>query len=199
MEQKDIHIIWVNLKTLIKVSKHFLFKATKFWIGLLPSKRQTKKHIYNYLFFLSFTMKYSYCHGPSWIFFHWYLCVSVCSNAHVYRWIHSLIFKGVLNRFSHVQVFATPWTVACQSSLPLGFSRQEYWCGLPCPPPGDLPNTGTEPVAPGHCKSILYPRTTWETLSKSLLFMKTRPFRLQCLTTSFPFFVYTFLDVLKFV
>ena len=40
---------------------------------------------------------------------------------------------------------------------------------------------------------------TWETLSKSLLFMKTRLFRLQCLTTSFPFFVYIFLDVLKFV
>ena len=38
-----------------------------------------------------------------------------------------------------------PWTVACQAPLSMGFSRQEYWSGLPCPPPGDLPNPGTEP------------------------------------------------------
>ena len=37
--------------------------------------------------------------------------------------------------FSHVQLFATPWTVACQASLSMGFSRQEHWSGLPCPPP----------------------------------------------------------------
>ena len=36
----------------------------------------------------------------------------------------------------------TPWTVACQASLSMEFSRQEYWSGLPCPPPGDLPNPG---------------------------------------------------------
>ena len=44
--------------------------------------------------------------------------------------------------------FATPWTVACQASLSLGFSRQEYWSGLPCPPPGDLPNAGIKPTSP---------------------------------------------------
>ena len=55
----------------------------------------------------------------------------------------------MLSRFSHVQFFATPGTVACLSSLSMGFSRQEYWTGLPCPPPGDLPDLGTEPVAPG--------------------------------------------------
>ena len=38
----------------------------------------------------------------------------------------------------------TPWTVAYQASLSTGFSRQEYWNGLPCPPPGDLPNPGME-------------------------------------------------------
>ena len=37
---------------------------------------------------------------------------------------------------------ATLWTVACQAPLSMGFSRQEYWSGLPCPPPGDLPNPG---------------------------------------------------------
>ena len=39
----------------------------------------------------------------------------------------------------------TPWTVAHQSPLSMGFSRQEYWSGLSCPPPGDLPNPGIEP------------------------------------------------------
>ena len=40
---------------------------------------------------------------------------------------------------------ATPWTVAGQASLSMGFSRQEYWSGLPFPSPGDLPNPGIEP------------------------------------------------------
>ena len=42
----------------------------------------------------------------------------------------------------------TPWTVACQASLFIGFSRQEYWSGLPLPSPGDLPNPGIEPGSP---------------------------------------------------
>ena len=42
---------------------------------------------------------------------------------------------------------ATPWTVAHQALLSMGFSRQEYWSGLPCPPPGDLPNSGIKPVS----------------------------------------------------
>ena len=46
---------------------------------------------------------------------------------------------------SCVRLFATPWTAARQAPLSMGFSRQEYWSGLPCPPPGDLPNPGIEP------------------------------------------------------
>ena len=44
--------------------------------------------------------------------------------------------------------FATPWTVAHQAPLSMGFSRQEYWSGLPFPSPGDLPDTGIKPVSP---------------------------------------------------
>ena len=44
-----------------------------------------------------------------------------------------------------VWLFVTPWTVAHQAPLSMGFSRQEYWSGLPCPPPGDLPKPGIEP------------------------------------------------------
>ena len=43
---------------------------------------------------------------------------------------------------------ATPWTVACQAPLSMGFSRQEYWTGLPFPSPGDLPDPGIEPGSP---------------------------------------------------
>ena len=49
---------------------------------------------------------------------------------------------------SCVQLFVTPWTVACQTPLSIGFSRQEYWSGLPFPSPGDLPNPGIEPASP---------------------------------------------------
>ena len=45
---------------------------------------------------------------------------------------------------SSVRLFGTPWAVACQVPLSMRFSRQEYWNRLPCPPPGDLPNPGTE-------------------------------------------------------
>ena len=54
----------------------------------------------------------------------------------------------MLNRFSCVQLFVTPWTVALQALLSVGFSRQEYWSGLPCPPPRDLLDPRIEPASP---------------------------------------------------
>ena len=51
----------------------------------------------------------------------------------------------MLSHFTHVQPFAMLQTVACQASLSMGFSRQEYWSGLPYPSPEDLPNPGIEP------------------------------------------------------
>ena len=64
-----------------------------------------------------------------------------------HKWVTELRVKSycvcyVLSRFSHVQLFVTLWPVAHQALLSMGFSRQEYWNGLPCPPPGDLPNQG---------------------------------------------------------
>ena len=53
-----------------------------------------------------------------------------------------------MKSLSRVQLFATPWTVAYQASPSMGFSRQEYWSGLPFPSPGDLPNPGIEPRSP---------------------------------------------------
>ena len=55
---------------------------------------------------------------------------------------------GGLSCFSCVRLCVTLWTTACEVPLSLGFSRQEYWSGLPCPPPGDLPDPGMEPTSP---------------------------------------------------
>ena len=67
--------------------------------------------------------------------------------------------------FSHVWFFVTLWTVACQTPLSMGFSRQEYWSGLPCLPPGDLPNPGIEPmslISPALAGRFFTTSTTWE-------------------------------------
>ena len=57
------------------------------------------------------------------------------------------LFSGVcVYMLSRVQLFVTPWTAACQASLSMEFSRQEYWGRLPFPSSGDLPNPGIEPA-----------------------------------------------------
>ena len=60
------------------------------------------------------------------------ICVCVCVSA------HSVVSDSL----------RPPWIVAYQVPLPMGFSRQEYWIGLPCPSPGDLPDPGIKPVSP---------------------------------------------------
>ena len=64
----------------------------------------------------------------------------------------------VLRRASHSRLFVTPRTAARQAPPSLGFSRQESWGGLPCPPPGDLPDPGTGPVSLclPHWQAALY-------------------------------------------
>ena len=67
----------------------------------------------------------------------------------------------MLSRFIHIRLFATPWTVAHQAPL----SRQEYWSGLPRPPPGDLPNSGIEPgplMSPALAGGFFTTSATWE-------------------------------------
>ena len=82
--------------------------------------------------------------------------------------------------FSYVQLLVTPWTVAHQAPLSMGFPRQEYWSGLPCPPPGDLPNPGIEPVS--RCVSYIAgsiftseppgkPSVSWMCITESLRYM----------------------------
>ena len=66
----------------------------------------------------------------------------------IFDFWHDYIPVCMVSRFSHVRLFATPWTVACQAPLSVESSRQEYWSRLPCPPPGDLPNWGIETLSP---------------------------------------------------
>ena len=71
----------------------------------------------------------------------------------------------VFSRFSHVRLFVIPWTVAHQVPLPVGFSRQEYWSGLPCPPSGDLPESGIKPkslMSSALTGRFLNTSATWE-------------------------------------
>ena len=79
-----------------------------------------------------------------------------------------LICACVLSHFSHVQLFATPWTVDHEAPLSMGFSRQEYWSGLSFPSPGDLPNQGIQPtsfMSPALAGGFFTPSNTWEARS----------------------------------
>ena len=77
----------------------------------------------------------------------------------------------VPGHFIRVQLFETPWTIALQS-LSMGFSRQEYWSGLPCPPPGDLLDPGTEPVSPTLAGGFFTCSTIWEAQLYDLVHVK---------------------------
>ena len=69
------------------------------------------------------------------------VCVCVCACARVCACVCAL------SCFIPVQVFATLWTAVPQAPLSMGFSRQDYWSGLPCPLPGDLPDLRVEPAS----------------------------------------------------
>ena len=80
----------------------------------------------------------------------------------------------LLIHFNRVWLFVTLWTVVPQAPLSMGFSRQEYWSGLLCPPPGDLPHPGTESgslMSPTSAGGFFTTRATWpggHTLKKKI-------------------------------
>ena len=97
--------------------------------------------------------------GVRHLYIQWegYVCVCVC----VCVWVYAC----VLNLFISVWLCVTPWTVAHQAPLSMGFSRQECWSGLPRPPPGPLSNPGIEPVSlKSHALAggFLTTSVTWE-------------------------------------
>ena len=81
---------------------------------------------------------------------------------------------------------ATPWTVACQAPLSMGFSRQEYWSGLPFPSPGGLPNPGTEPGSPALQADSLWTELCGMSVCCCLYHNPSR----HCASWSIPFHLY---------
>ena len=79
--------------------------------------------------------------------------IQIWSREFVYVYIHFM-----LRCFSCVQFFVILWTETCQAPLSMAFSRQEYWSGLPCPPPWDLPDPRIEPA------SLMATSATWDTI-----------------------------------
>ena len=93
-------------------------------------------------------------------------------------WLSGLLLKPgiecikccMLSHFSDVQLFVSPWSVACQAPLSIEFSRREYWSGLPCHPLGDLPKPGTEHtslMSPALAGRMFTTSATWEALGRS--------------------------------
>ena len=83
------------------------------------------------------------------------------------------VYVCMLSCFSCVRLCATPWTVAHQAPLSMGFSWQEYWSGLPCPPPGHLPDPGIKPVSvmsPAFAGGFFTTSATWEAPTLNALF-----------------------------
>ena len=81
-----------------------------------------------------------------------------------WKWIYQL-HVCALSCFTRVCLFETPWTVAQKAPPFMGFSRQEYWSGVPCPPPGGLPDPGMEPVSlmsPALAGGFFTTSATWK-------------------------------------
>ena len=89
-------------------------------------------------------------------------------RTHLHANTHMLVHACVLSRLSCVTLCATPWTVMHQAPWSMGFSRQEYWSGLPFPPPGDLPNPGIEPMSPALAGRFFTPEPPGKTHTSSL-------------------------------
>ena len=87
-------------------------------------------------------------------------------NIQIFILIRDTFYCGkICAVLSHVWIFVTLWTIACQTPLSMGFSRQEYWSGLPCPPPGDLPHPGIKPASlasPALAGGFFTASATWE-------------------------------------
>ena len=95
-----------------------------------------------------------------------------CDHSSGFQAQYCIYFKGrftevqfIYSLLSPVQLFVALWTVARQAPLSMGFPRQEYWSGLPFPPPGDLPDPGIQPASlasPALAGGLFTTSTNWE-------------------------------------
>ena len=82
---------------------------------------------------------------PKHLVMSWFHCNALICGECTFSTSSWLPYVWMLSHFSPLRSFAIPWTIAHQAPLSMGFSRQEYWNGVPCPPPGDLHHPGTKP------------------------------------------------------
>ena len=93
--------------------------------------------------------------------------VGVCVCARVCMCVRVCVCVRCVLSSVRVQLFATPWSIACQAPLSMGFSRQEYWSGLPFPTPDDLLEPGMETASltsPPLASRLFTTGTTWEAI-----------------------------------
>ena len=100
-----------------------------------------KKNLFLFLFWLYFALQY--CVGFAIHVHLWLIHVNVWQKKIFKKKEKKIQIVVVVLLVSHVWLFATPWTVACQAPLPMGYSRQEYWSGLPLSSPGPLLQTAS--------------------------------------------------------
>ena len=84
---------------------------------------------------------------------------------------YSRVCAHMLSRFSCIRLFVSLWTVACQDPQSMGFSRQDYWSGLPCFSPGDLPKPGIKLASltsPALAGGFFITSATWEAPAESV-------------------------------
>ena len=105
----------------------------------------THIYVYTYIYTHIYVYTYIYTHiyVYTYVYIHTYVCIYV-----LFQILLPYKLLCCLCVISCVQLFATPWTVAHQAPLSMGFSRQEYWSGLPFPAPGDLSDSGIKPGSP---------------------------------------------------
>ena len=128
------------IKTYIKCINKFIFSQ--------QYEYQTfKRNQLSFMLFQRFAIIYKWRLGQ-WI----HVCEWLSPFA-VHLEYHIIVKWLCAQLLSRVQLFVTPWNVAHQAPLSLGILQQEYWSGLPCPPPGDLPTQGSNPGLP-HCRWI---------------------------------------------
>ena len=93
----------------------------------------------------------------------------VGARLHLGQWIH-FQWRMRVKSLSGVRLFVTPWTVVYQAPPSMGFSRQEYWSGLPFPSPGNLPDPGIEPRSPSFQADALTSEPPGKPYEASCLF-----------------------------
>ena len=105
------------------------------WVAISFSRESSQPRDQTYV---SLIGRQNLYHWATWGALYTFIIMQIKSESSTYL---------LLSYFSRVWFFATLWTIGCQVPLSLGFSRQEYWSGLPCVPPGDLPDPGIEPTS----------------------------------------------------